>query len=162
MSALKPLRAAQPSSQLPLLLFLQPVPPTPAAPGSPQGEVCVGGSRVPFLPQSSSWAPWSPQSPGCDPSPCPTLPRVSQGIWGWGPSLGEHRGASGGKLPVEDGHVSSSCPARFQPQAQQTATITPDIPPDMQTTALPLYLERIYRQNRTLQKRSASGINSQH
>lgn len=92
-SPLKPLRAPKPLSQLPFPLFLQPVPPAPAAPGSPPasgrhntpgstrwGVQGLSGSsqlgRVPFLPQTSSGTGCSPHIQQRGTSPYPPLPRA--------------------------------------------------------------------------------------
>lgn len=174
-------------------LFWQPLPPTPAAPrfppaprrhSTPGSTGCWSGvwglsgtGRVPFLPQTSSGARWSPHTPGCDTSPYPLLPRAficpqdEPGHLGVGdhPScclLGEHREASGEKLPVKDGHVSSLCPAWFvfnhklnkQPRS-------PRIPLTCKHGAIRTTpcVPGTYLQTRVKRcKRSASDINSQH
>lgn len=116
-----------------------PGPPQPLAGTAPQGAQGAGGvcrgcqaaaswAGSPSCPRPPQGQDVHPTSSNVAPLPIPlspeppSAPRMGLGTWGLGtiprvgdnPScrlLGERREASGGKLPVKDGYVSSLCPA---------------------------------------------------
>lgn len=126
--------------------------------------------RDPFLPWVGSGAGCLPPAQGCDPSPQPTLPRVSLGAWR---RTASPTSAPGGVLrslrwgipPPQRGDVSAPyVRVCFQPQARQTATITPNPPACKHgtTRTMPRVPETFTDRSKTRWERSASGKNSQH
>lgn len=105
------------------------------------------------------------QPPACPPAE--PRPRRAGGRAGAGaPWSGLGQEAAGGKSPATGLRLLlTSCTVCFHPQAQKTATVTPN-PPDMQTSRYQNHASRTWNiftdRSKTRWERSASDINSQH